>query len=225
MPATIAVIPARSGSKRIPNKNIIDLKGKPMLAWTIEAAIQADLFDRVIVSTDSSEYAEIAKAYGASCDFLRTQAQDDLSPVSLATLHATSSATSFYQEQYQTVVQLMPNCPLRDFAHVRSAMTFFTNNNNSSCISGFKYGWQNPWWAHKIIDQNPVPLFEGATTTRSQDLPELYCPTGAIWISTIEKLRTHKTFYSPGWRFYILPWEAAVDIDDYDDLRLAQALL
>ena len=78
----IAIIPARGGSKRIPKKNIIDFNGKPMIAWTIKAALESKLFSKVLVSTDSEEIAEISQKYGADVPFLRRSFSDDITPVS-----------------------------------------------------------------------------------------------------------------------------------------------
>ena len=100
----IAVIPARGGSKRIPKKNIIDFMGKPMIAWTIEAALKSKLFDRVIVSTDDYEFASISKEYGCDVPFLRDSSADDLTPVSIATIRAVEQAENYYNEEYDIVI-------------------------------------------------------------------------------------------------------------------------
>ncbi len=224
----IAIIPARSGSKRIKDKNIHLISGKPMLVWTIEAALQSGIFSRVLVSTDSSEYQSLAISAGASCDFLRDDYVDDITTVSQATLYALRQATEYYGEFYESVVQLMPNCPTRDACSIVKAYSVFSRNKPdfNSIISGFEFGWMNPWWAHSITaDGLPKPLFPGSTSTRSQDLEGLYCPSGSIWISTTSSLNNHSTFYSPGWKFAILPWEQSVDIDDMDDMRMADLIL
>ncbi len=91
----IAIIPARGGSKRIPEKNIIDFAGKPMIAWSIEAALKSNLFDRVIVSTDDIKIADIAKQWGAEVPFLRKECADDYSTVSEATTSALTQAMNF----------------------------------------------------------------------------------------------------------------------------------
>ena len=110
----IAVIPARGGSKRIPKKNIIDFMGKPMLAWTIEAAIKSNLFDKIILSTDSEEIAKVGRDYGLEVPFLRKEKNDDISPVSEATIAAIKQAEAYYNEKYDIVVQLMANAPIRN---------------------------------------------------------------------------------------------------------------
>ena len=220
-PRIIAVIPARGGSKRIPKKNIISFAGKPMIAWTIEAAKACHLIDTVLVSTDCPQIQAVSKEYGASVPFLRADKADHMSPVSEATL------TSLYQAEeewgeFDIVVQLMPNCPLRNSDTINDALTTFINEDRSSQISFFKYGWMNPWWAHKLdIEGAPKPLFEKEIKARSQDLDDLYCPTGSIWISRTSTLKQHRTFYSPDMKAKVLDWIAAIDIDDYEDLKMA----
>ncbi len=221
----IAIIPARGGSKRIPRKNIIDFQGKPMIAWTIEAALKSECFDRVLVSTDSEEIAEVAISAGASAPFLRQENADDAAPSSLATISALKQAEAHWQTRFERVVQLMPNCPLRSSAHIRKAIDNFVQQDIEYQISCFRFGWMNPWWA-VALDENQVPtqLLPEAMNKRSQDLEHLYCPTGAIWIARRDALLEAGTFYGPGHRYFPMDWIGAVDIDDMDDYRMASAL-
>ena len=221
----IAVIPARGGSKRIPNKNIIDFCGKPMIAWTIEASIKSGLFDEVLVSTDSNEIAEIAIRYGAKVPFLREDASDDFSPVALATIGAINQMESFNEEKYDIVVQLMANCPLRSSYSIIKMYEEFLKDSSKSILSSFHYGMFNPWWAHEIDENSEaLPVFDDdLRNKRSQDQSKLFCPTGAIWISNVYELKKNKTFYGNNYRFYPISWLEAVDIDDYDDFKLAEA--
>ena len=220
----IAVIPARMGSKRIPKKNIIDFLGKPMIQWTIEQALQSDCFDKVFVSTDSEEIANIAKLNGAKVPVLRSYAVDDFSPVSEATLSAVNQLESLWGK-FDIVVQLMANCPLRKASQIKNSIDSFFSNDFNSQISFFKYGFMNPWWAHQIKNNRPKPIFQKFIKQRSQDLPDLYCPTGAIWISKVSSLHKHKTFYAPKYGIFKMDWISAIDIDDYDDLEMAKILV
>jgi CMP-N-acetylneuraminic acid synthetase len=221
----IAIIPARGGSKRIPNKNIVEFFGKPMIAWTIEAAIQSGIFDTILVSTDDLQIAEIAISYGAQVPFLREEASDDFSPVALATVAAIKQMEQYNNKKYDTVVQLMANCPLRSSNSIIKMYQEFVKNPQESILSSFHYGMFNPWWAHTLNDSNnAAPLFtDDLRNMRSQDQSRLYCPTGAIWISDMNELLKNNTFYSNDYRFYPISWLEAVDIDDIDDLKLAKA--
>jgi CMP-N-acetylneuraminic acid synthetase len=221
----IAIIPARGGSKRIPQKNIYDFCGKPMIAWTIEAAKNSILFDRIIVSTDDEKIAEISKGYGAEVPFLRDKYTDDYSSVSLATVEAVKQAQEYYNEDYECVFQLMPNCPLRKDKDIIEAYRHYLSKKLSFQISCFKYGWMNPWWAVKLNnDLKPDPIFKKSLSSRSQDLEQLYCPTGAIWIAKKNELLRSKTFYGENHSYLPLDWKTGIDIDDMEDLEMAKAV-
>lgn len=217
----LAIIPARGGSKRIPKKNIIPFKGKPMIAWTIEAAIKSKCFNKVLVSTDDEEIAEIGKKYGADVPFLREKNADDFSSVSDVIVKEKNRLN----ESYDIIVMLMANCPIRDEFDIKKAIDRFVKNNRDFQISCFKYGWMNPWWAHKIdILGKASPVFDKTISSRSQDLSDLYCPTGAIWIAKNIELEKAKTFYGPDFVMEPMDWKKAVDIDDYDDLDFAKII-
>ena len=221
----IAIIPARGGSKRIPRKNIMDFSGKPMIEWTIEAALKSKCFDHVLVSTDSKEISEISIAAGASVPFLRLQNADDKTPSSIATISALRQSENYWDTRFDCVAQLMPNCPLRDADHIQAAMDNFVTQDISYQISCFQFGWMNPWWAVKLDEEMvPTDLFPEAKSVRSQDLERLYCPTGAIWIAGRDALLKAGTFYGPGHRYFPIDQVGAVDIDDMEDYLMAMAL-
>ena len=220
----IAVILARGGSKRLPRKNILGFHGKPLLAWTIEAALQSAVYQRVLVSTDDPEIAEIARQFGAEVPFLRLQAADDLSPSSEATIAALAQAENHWGECYELVSQLMANCPLRTASDIRDAVGNFRQRGADFQISCFRYGWMNPWWATRLdAAQKPDFLFPDARVARSQDLPPLYCPSGALWVARSDALKASKTFYGNSCIFHPMDWISAMDIDDAEDLLMARA--
>jgi CMP-N-acetylneuraminic acid synthetase len=221
----IAIIPAREGSKRIPQKNIISLGGKPMINWTIEAALRSKFIDEVIVSTDCEEIKKIAIKAGAKVPFLRETACDDISPVSEATLACLLQSEKVFKP-FNIVIQLMANCPLKSTKTIDDSIQEFFDKKRISQISFFKYGWMNPWWAHKIAGNGTtIPIFGESIKARSQDLENLYCPTGSVWISDALVLKQAKTFYSNNYQANIIDWISALDIDDYDDLRMAECIL
>ena len=193
-----------------------------MIQWTIEQALQSDCFDKVFVSTDSEEISNIAILNGAESPGVRSDAVDDFSPVSEATLSAVNQSESLWGK-FDIVVQLMANCPLRKAPQIKNSIDSFFRKNFDSQIS-FKYGFMNPWWAHEINNYRPKPIFHKSINQRSQDLPDLYCPTGAIWIAKVSSLYKHKTFYAPNYGSFIMDWISAIDIDDYNDLEFAKAL-
>ena len=211
-----AIIPARGGSKRIPRKNIVPFKGKPLIGWTIEAALQSQCFDRVMVSTDDDEIAEVALRYGAEIPFIREQYADDHSTVSQVIHHALEKIG----QQDGIVAQLLPACPLRNANDIKNALSEFKDK--VFMISVTKYGWLNPWWAHQIEDGKGTALFTKEIKQRSQDLPDVYCPSGAIWLAQVDNFLKEKTFYGKDYCLFPLSWISAVDIDNYDDLEMAE---
>lgn len=222
----IAIIPARGGSKRIPKKNIVDFLGKPMIAWTIEAAKKTGLFKRIIVSTDNEEIADVSVRYGAEVPFFRDKFSDDFTPVSEATIYTVNQAKLYYNETYKNVFQLMANCPLRTAEDILSAYNNFNEKNNIFQISCCNFGWLNPWWACSLNNDNtPIWLFENKNNKRSQDLQKLVCPTGAIWIAKYNELIKEGSFYGKNYKMFLMSVVSSVDIDNYDDLNMAKAFM
>jgi len=219
----VAIIPARGGSKRIPKKNIVEFSGKPMIAWTIEAAIQSNKFDKVIVSTDDQEIASVASRFGAEIPFLRETDADDITPISTATLNFMTRLQKYLGEEIETVTQLMANCPLRTSQDIETFIHKFDELGSPFLLSCFKFGWMNPWWSFRMSETGRHEfMFPKALTMRSQDLDDLYCPTGSIWMAKLSNLVKEGTFYGKDHRFSQIPWKSAVDIDDWSDLEFAQ---
>ena len=226
MNGCLAVIPARGGSKRIPGKNLRSLRGRPLIAYTIEAALRSELFDRVVVTTDSDEIADVASECGAEVPFLRDSSlSDDFVPVSAATIDTVNRLDST-GEEFLHVCQLMANCPLRTAPDITDSYAQLVETGSRSQLSVVRYGWQNPWWAMRRDECFTLsPLFEEALKERSQDLPELFCPTGAIWWARVDSLLHAGTYYLPGRTGWEIHWMRGLDIDTEDDWEMAEVLL
>lgn len=196
-----------------------------MIEWTVAAALDAALFDRVVVSTDDEEIARIARASGAEVPFLRTRFHDDFAPASKVTVDLLRELKARDNQDFDVVVQLMANCPLRDSTHIRASYANFERHNLRFQVSCCRYGWLNPWWAHQRgPDDSYTPLFPDQLKQRSQDLPPLYCPSGAVWIARTSALLEDETFYGKGYGLFPIDWRASIDIDDIEDLELARAV-
>ena len=222
----LAVIPARGGSKRIPGKNLRPLAGRPLIVYSIAAALDSGLFCDVVVSTDSEEIAAVARRAGARVPFLRgAELADDHTPVSMATWDALRRLDPD-GTRYDAVAQLMPNCPLRGAADVVASHEAFHAGGADAQISVCRYGWLNPWWAMRFVEGDVlVPMLEERVAERSQDQPDLVCPTGAVWWVRAAVLAAQQTFHVAGRTGWLLPWERALDIDTFDDWRLAEVLV
>lgn len=226
MKRRIAIILARGGSRRLPRKNVLPLGGRPMLAWSVGAALDSGCFERVLVSTDDEEIAAVGRAAGAEVPFLRDAASDDHAPSSDATRVALRQAEAHWGELYDLVAQLMANCPLRTAEDIRDAMLAFERSDAAAQISAFRFGWMNPWWAARLhADGRPDWLFPEARAARSQDLPPLYCPSGALWLARRDAFLAAGSFYLPGHTLHPMDWMSAMDIDDEADLAMSEVCL
>ena len=224
--AIIAIIPARANSRRVQSKNIRSFGGKPMIAWTIEAARKTKIFNRIVVTTDSEKIAKVAIKYGAEVPFLRSKKlSDSKTHVEKATLDCLIKSEKFYNEKYSLVVQLMPNSPLRNDRDIKYALGKFTRGSSSSQISCIIPNGLNPWWSFKIKNKKVVRLFPNSYNKRSQDLEKLYCPTGAIWITKRDSFVKKKTFMIKGFTACQIDWVNGIDIDTLEDLTLAKNLI
>jgi pseudaminic acid cytidylyltransferase len=221
----LAVIPARGGSKRLPGKNVRPLHGRPLIAHAIATARESGLFARVVVSTDSQEIARVAREYGAEVPFLRAaDLADDVTPVSAATADVLDRLDPD-GDRFDVVCQLMANCPLTRAADVADSFHQFDATGADAQVSVVRYGWQNPWWAMRRSERlELVPLFPDQLLQRSQDLPELFCPTGAVWWARADVLRRTRTFHVPNRTGWEMPWQRGIDIDTEDDWDLVEVL-
>ena len=224
MVKNIAVIPARSGSTRIKDKNIYPFKGKPLMAWTIEAAKKSGMFDKIIVSTDSEEYAEIGRNYGAEVPFLRDKYADNASSCALVAYYATKQAEEYFNESYDNITILQATCPLRDEHDIKKAVEFFNENNVKALITATTYN-MNPWWG-ATLDENKKPTFVlySPEQCNSQSKPPMYCPNGAIAVVNKEYLEKTQSLYTDELRFSEMDWINSVDIDNYEDIDMAEVL-
>lgn len=225
----IAFIPARKGSKRILDKNIKVLAGKPLIAWTIDAALNADLDMDIVVSTDCEKIAQIAQAYGAEVPFLR--------PESLAGDHtATFDALQYTLERlqqsgrkYHHVVLLQPTSPLREDFHIVEAVNMLKRQEVNSVVSVSELNhpieWTMPLPANQSLDGFVEQQLQ-KLKTRSQDAPKHYRLNGAIYCARTNEVLLHKSFYMPKGTFaYVMDKLYATDIDDLLDFEYAEFLI
>jgi len=221
----IAIIPARSGSKGLPGKNIKILIDKPLIAYSIEAALKARSISEVIVSTDDAHIAQIAIEYGAKVPFLR--------PKSLATDEALAVDNYIYtierlnklrSKQIDSFVVLQPTSPLRTTKDIDEAINLFYRKNADSVISYTKES--HPIYWHKKIndDLSFSEIFNDLNIKNRQAYEDTYYPNGAIYVFKFDLIKK-KQYYSKKSFAYLLPRERAVDIDTIQDFEYAEFLL
>ena len=224
---TLAVITARGGSKGIPQKNLSTILGKPLIAYTIEAALQTKTLTRTIVSTDDKTIAQVSEQYGAEVPFLRPQHLATDTATSIAVLqHAVTYLAT--EEDYTTdlVVCLQPTSPLRTADDIDQAVNLCLQSGADSVVS-LCQAKHHPYWMKKIFDGRVYPLIneDEQNYTRRQDLPPVYQLNGALYVTKgkvlLEENRILGEFTIP----YIMPQERSIDIDTQTDLQTAESIL
>lgn len=222
----IAVIPARSGSKGIKDKNIRQLNGKPLLAYSIEEAQKTGQFDVIHVSTDSDQYAGIAREYGADIPFLR----DSATSSDVAT---TWDAMRFVLKEYEkrgqrfdVLTVLQPTSPLRTADDIVGAMQFFEKK-HANMISSVCEMEHSPLWSNTLPEDLSMAEFEDEELAflPRQRLPVYYRENGAIYILKTSYLFSVANLYKEGCYAYIMDRMHAIDIDEEMDFLLAQAII
>ena len=220
----IAIIPARGGSKGIPRKNIRLLAGKPMIAYTIEAASKSKYIDRVIVSTEDEEIIEISKLHGAEVTKRPDELAKDDTPT-IAVIFHVLEILKVKDYNPDIVALLQPTSPLRNAEDIDNAIKLFLDSDCESVVSVCEVE-HPPYWSFKIEEGYLKSLFDKRyLRMRRQDLERVYIPNGAIYISIPRTLYKYKGFYCNYIIPYIMPIERSVDIDNEMDFLLAELLV
>ena len=219
----LAIIPARSGSKGLPDKNIRVLMGKPLIAHTIQAALSTDLMDDVIVSTDSEEYAKIAKRYGAEIPFLRPkEIACDTSLASeyiIYTIETLKSAGRIYDY----FVLLQPTSPLRKPEHIIEGIRMITEQNLTSVVA-FSESEHPVEYYHRLPPDMNLGMLSMRESNR-QEHETCYRINGMLFISDCETYMNTHSFYGANGKALIIDRLYAVDIDNSFDFELADFIL
>lgn len=222
----LAIIPARSGSKGLADKNIKVLNGKPMLAYTIEAAKGTKMFDEIFVSTDSEKYAKIAVELGACVPFLRS---DELSTDTASSWDVVKDAIIKYKElgkEFDTVALLQPTSPLRTSDDIIKGYNEMQEK-NANIIVGVCEVEHSPMWSNVLPDDNSFKDFINPNLTKQprQSLPTYYRINGAVYIIRTKYLMCAEHIYAEGSYALIMPKEHSIDIDDKIDFTIAEAIM
>lgn len=220
----LAVIPARGGSKRIPRKNIKPFCGKPMIAWSIEAALQSGCFDQVVVSTDDAEIAEVARQYGAQVPFMRPQT---LSDDHTGTTAVVAHAIDWFAAQGQTpelVCCLYATAPFVGAEDLRRGLTVLseTGSDYAFAVTSYAFPIQR---AIRITKANRVEMFNPEHfNTRSQDLEEAYHDAGQFYWGRASAWLEKKMIFGPSSAPVMLPRHRVQDVDTPEDWLRAEWL-
>lgn len=219
----IAIIPARSGSKGLIDKNIKELNGKPLIAYTIEAATESSIFDYIVVSTDSKKYAQIAEQFGANVPFLRSEenSNDEASSWSVC-----EEVLNKLNEEFDIVVLLQPTSPLRTSQNIKEAINLFIEKDADIVTSVTKT--PHPIeWCNVLPENSSLHDFvkKENANKRRQEFVQSYTLNGAIYIVKSNLISAGIDLFSEKSYGYVMAEDESVDIDTEKDYIVAQALL
>lgn len=222
----LGLIPARGGSKGLPRKNIIPLLGKPLIAWTIEQALASKYLDRVVVSTEDKEIAEISKKYRAEVPFIRPKelAADNAKGIDVV-LH-TMDWLEENNKCYDLLVLLQPTSPLRTFEDVNNAIELLFLKEAKAIVSVCEVD-HHPLWTNTLPEDRCMKDFirKEIMNKNRQKLPVFYRLNGAIYLAYWNYLKEQKNFFGNETFAYIMPHIRSIDIDSEVDYKLAEVLI
>lgn len=222
----LAIIPARGGSKGIPKKNIKELNEKPLIAYTIEEALKSKYIDRLVVSTDDDQIANISKKYGGEIPFLRPkELAKDNTPGIDPIIHCVNwlKENEGYNSDY--VMCLQCTSPFRTVDHIDEAIERLIIEEEDSIVSVCESE-VNPYWMKKIINGRLSNFVENNNFySRRQELPQVYRLNGAIYLAKTKLLLTIKNWYTEDTLPYIMDRISSIDIDNKFDFNFAEILL
>jgi N-acylneuraminate cytidylyltransferase len=212
----LAIIPARGGSKGLPGKNILPVQGKPLIAWTVEAARAARTVDRIVVSSDDAAIIAAALAAGAEAPFVRDSslATDEARSVDVV-LDVMARVPGF-----DLMVLLQPTSPLRTTDDIDGAVERLVATGAPTCVS-VRPAEEHPYWTFTVDGRGALQRFcqpLGGVPSRRQELPEAWCLNGAVYVLRTPWFLTHKTFISDETVAFPMPAERSLDIDTPDDI-------
>lgn len=218
----LAIIPARGGSKRLSRKNILDLCGKPLIAYTIEAALKSKYIDKVIVSSDDEEILNISSNFGADIIKRPYELANDTATTFDAIKHTIANV-----EKYDYIVLLQPTSPLRNEKHIDEAIQLLEKKKADAIVSVCEME-HSPLWSNTLPKDGNMNNFlrDEVLNKRSQDLEKYYRVNGAVYICKTDKLLENKSFFLKDNIFaYIMDRKSSIDIDEEVDFLFAQRVI
>lgn len=224
----LAIIPARGGSKGLPKKNIKELCGKPLIAWSIETGLNSKYVDEVMVTTDDKEISEVARKYGANTPFLRPS---ELASDTATTFDTVKHTIDFYKnelkKEFDYIVLLEPTSPLREISDIDYAIEILLNSAQDSIVGICKTESQNPAFLVLKDQKHLIAGYENKEikTLRRQDIKDVYFFEGTIYISKTNILLGKKTFYHESTIGYEVPKYKSLEIDDIYDFVMVEAIM
>ena len=218
----LAIIPARGGSKRLPQKNILDLCGKPLISWSIEAALKSKYISKVVVSSDDEEILNISSNFGADIIKRPYELANDTATTFDAIKHTINNL-----EKYDYIVLLQPTSPLRNENQIDEAIELLEEKQADAIVSVCEMD-HSPLWSNTLPKDGNMNNFlrDEVLNKRSQDLEKYYRVNGAVYICKTDKLLENKSFFLKDNIFaYIMDKKNSIDIDEEIDFEIAKVLI
>lgn len=221
-PKVLAIISARGGSKGVPRKNIRQLSGKPLIAWTIEEAKKSKYITKLIVSSEDNEIIDVSRELGCEVPFIRplSLSQDESLGIDVI-LHAIEQCP-----EYDYVVSLQPTSPLRTVQDIDGCIEFMWKQEKNFCVS-VKEVSESPYWMYKVNNERKLEQLvkQDHMPMRRQELEKVYILNGAVYVAKIDQLLLKKTFLTESTLGYIMPEERSHDIDTELDFISCEYLM
>lgn len=221
----LAIIPARSGSKGLKDKNIKKLNGKPLISYTIEAALKSQVFKDIVVSTDSEKYKKISEQYGAWVPFLRSKdlAQDTSS--SNDVIEEVLLNLKHMEKEYDCFMILQPTSPLRNHEDIKNSINFFYEKRANSVVSMCECH-DSPLLTTNLDEEMRLDGFlEQLNKVRRQDLKKFYRLNGAIYLVKVDYFFKYKNIYEKNSYAFVMDKRKSIDIDDINDFEYAEFIM
>ena len=218
----LGVIPARGGSKAIPGKNLVELGGKPLIKWTLDAA-SASTLERVVVSTDDDKIADYCVEHGTEVPFRRPR---ELSTDTAQTIDAVIHALDVLNEDFDAVMLLQPTTPFRSSEDIDRCVKMLSSSDADSVISVVDVAGHHPARMKFLEDGLLIdpPFAEAIENQPRQELRPMFIRNGAVYLTRVKTLRM-RSFKGQKCMAFVMPAERSINIDDMSDLRIARALL
>lgn len=225
-PNILVIIPARGGSKGIPKKNIQPLNGKPLIAYSIEAALRSSRIERVVVSTDSEEIAQISLQFGAEVPFLRpAELSLDETPTLPVLQHLISQLKALENYEPDLIVLLQPTSPLRQTQDIENGIDLLIQSGADSVV-GLCLAEHSPYWMQQLEGDRVVPFCKNSPEySRRQDAPPVYRINGALYVTSPRVLQEENEILGKDTRGLIMDAESSIDIDTALDFKIASLIL
>ena len=224
----LTIIPARGGSKSVPRKNIINVNGRPLISYTISAALMVDRLTDVVVSTDDPEIAEISRELGAQVPFVRPiDLASDQAQIAPVIEHALCFMEKIKGHKYDAILMLQPTSPLRTPQHIEESLDLFTSQECDSVVSIVSVGGNHPFRMKRLIDNQLVNFIDqGFWDLRPrQSLPNVYIRNGAIYLISRDMFMRQQQMIGEKCLGYVMKDSESTNIDTPIDLKIAKLLL